>query len=115
MNNNRILMEWLTASGDKVNLNKQIMQPANEKLVYAWSLYIDPMDKGNFMSADQYRGFWEGYVFETEQEALEAGARHLLTLEDEGELRGDPDDYTIEAVSIPISKVSKSTLRFSGM
>ena len=118
MNNNRLLMEWINASGKKINsapVAKAPTQTVNNKDVYVWSMYIDNQTKGNWMSAEEVHGQYEGFVFETAQEAIDFGHNHLRELEDEGELLGDADDYTVEAVAIPISKVSKSTLTFSGM
>jgi hypothetical protein len=116
MNNNRILMEWLDSNGNKVNLNnKTSSQQANEKLVYVWDMYTFPEDKGNWMSAEECHGEWEGFVYESEFEAIKGGRTHLRELEDEGELRGTLDDYNIDTIQVPISKVSKATLRFSGL
>ena len=116
MNNNRILKEWLDANGKKVNTTASQPTPAtNEKMVYIWDMYIDKEDKGNWRSADDYRGVWEGFVYESEFEAIKYGRKHLKELEDEGELRGSADDYDVEAFAVPISKVSKSTRIFSGI
>ena len=118
MNNNRFLMEWVSASGKKITATQTTStqtQVANDKDVYVWSMYIDNQTKDNWMSAEEIRGQYEGFVFETAQEAINFGHNHLKELEDEGELLGEAEDYTVEAVAIPISKVSKSTLTFSGM
>ena len=118
MNNNRILSEWIYASGKKVTTTPATSahtQVANDKDVYLWSMYLDNQTKGNWMSAEEISGQYEGFVFETAQEAIDFAHNHLRELEDEGELLGKASDYTVEAVAIPISKVSKSTLRFSGL
>jgi hypothetical protein len=89
--------------------------------VYIWDMYLDPADKGTWMSAELYNGEYDGVVFETEEEALNAAWYHLQELEDEGELSDwdddsvDPDDYTIEAIAIPLSKVSEDTLYSSNL
>lgn len=92
-------------------------QPANKnvKEVYIWDMYMDPKDKGTWTSAELYRGAWDGFVYETEQEALDGGWCHLSELEDEGELHGEPDDYTVDTVAIPLSEVPTRTLAFSNL
>ena len=115
MNNNRILKEWLDASGAKVNTNNNTTQPATYKLVYVWDMYIDPEDKGNWRSADDYRGEWEGIVYASEFDAIKYGRKHLKELAAKGRLKGDLDDYAIDAVAVPVSKVSQYTLKLSGI
>ena len=39
----------------------------------------------------------------------------LNELDDEGELKGDPDDYTIDTFEVPLSSVSDSILRSSNL
>ena len=112
MNNNRILKEWLDASGNKIASNNTT---TDNRVVYIWDMYIDKFDKGNWLSADYYNGEWQGMVYESKAEALKYGRMHLEELEEEGELRGSPDDYDIDIIEVPILKVSKSTLRFSGI
>jgi hypothetical protein len=87
------------------------------KTVWVWDMYIDPKDKGTWVSLDN------DTVFETEEEALDAGWLHLNELDDEGELFDDddedvyiePDDYTVEAYEIPISSVSDEVLEWSNL
>lgn len=85
------------------------------KVVYIWDIYLDPADKGNWTSAELYNSAWDGVVFETEDEALNAGYYHLGELEDEDELEGDPDDYYVEAFSVSVSDVDPDTLLMSGL
>lgn len=95
----------------------KLMPTADQKAqkVYIWDMYVDLADKGTWTSAELYRGEWDGYVYETEKAALDGGWSHLQELEDEGELRGEPDDYTVEAVAIPLSEVPTRTLAFSSL
>ena len=60
-------------------------------------------------------GEYDGSVFKTKEAAFNEGKIHLYELEDEGQLRGDPEDYDIDTVAIPKSEVSEYTLRFSGL
>lgn len=77
--------------------------------VWYWDMYINPGRKGTWTSIDN------DTVFETEEDALDGAWTLLGELEDEGELRGDPDDYTIDAIKIPISKVKPEVLKGSGL
>ena len=115
MNNNRMLREWLYADGTKITTVNQPVKSINNKVVYIWDMYVDTKDKGTWTSAEKYKVEWVGTVFETEQEAIDAGYNHLVELEDEGELICKPDDYTVEAMAVPISEVSDETLLFSGL
>jgi hypothetical protein len=83
--------------------------------VWIWDVYLEPEDKGTWTSAELYNGKYDGYVFETEDEALDAAWLHLGELEDEGELEGDPDDYYVEAFAVPVSEVAEETLSESGL
>ena len=85
------------------------------KQVWSWDMYIDPSEKGTWCSAVKHRGEWDGNVFETEDDAVDGAWTLLSELEDEGELDGDPDDYTIDTFSIPISDVSDYLLSFSNL
>ena len=114
MNNNRILKEWLDATGKKININKNNSQSIDEK-VYIWDMYIDPFDKGTWTSAEKYRGKWDGIVFKSEFEAIKHGRIHLKELEEDGELRGTPDDYVVDAEAIPKAEVSTDTLQSSAL
>lgn len=102
------LSEWVDAKGNK--LGNQ-----SAEVVYIWDMYIDPRDKGTWCSAEEYNGEYDGSVFKTKEAAFNEGKIHLYELEDEGELRGDPEDYDIDVVAIPKSKVSNYTLEFSGV
>ena len=110
-------MEWLDANGNKVAINRNTTtnNPMSNKLVYIWDMHVDPEDSGVWCSAEEYKGEYQGFVYESEFEAIKYGRMHLSELEEKGELRGDADDYSIEAIAIPMSKVSKDTLRLSGI
>ena len=83
--------------------------------VYIWDMYIDPRDKGTWCSAEKYNDEYDGFVFKTKEDAFHYGREHLYELDDEGELRGDPDDYDINTIAIPLSKVNNYTLSLSGL
>ena len=74
--------------------------------LYAWDMYIDEDEKGTWCSVEKEGFTWDGQVFETEDDASEAAWRLLSELADENELRGDPDDYTIETFTIPITELT---------
>ena len=113
------LCEWIDAKGNKAPANNQASQQTinnkSAEVVYIWDMYIDPRDKGTWCSAEKYHGEYDGCVFKTKNSAINAGLDHLLELEDEGQLRGDPSDYDVEAIAIPLSEVSVYTLEFSGL
>lgn len=83
--------------------------------VWIYDMYLDPADKGTWTSAELDNGKWDGYVYETEDAALDGAWNHLCELEDEDELEGDPDEYTIEAFAVPVSDVDEDTLSFSNL
>lgn len=95
------------------------------KVVYIWDMYIDEAEKGNWTSAEIYNGLYSGAVFETEDQAFDAGLYHLRELEDEGELtyvdedgeeyEVEPEDYTIDTVAISVKGVDEETLASSGL
>lgn len=85
------------------------------KVVYIWDIYLNLSDRGNWTSADYSNNKWEGTVFETEDEALDAAYSHLRELEDEGELEEEVDDYYIDTISVPVKDVHLDTLSFSGL
>ena len=113
------LLEWVDRAGNKASFNNRTNKPAtndeSEEVVYIWDMYIDPRDKGTWCSAEKYNDEYDGFVFKTKEDAFNYGREHLYELDDEGELRGDPDDYDIDVVAIPKSEVSDYTLRFSGL
>jgi hypothetical protein len=72
-------------------------------------MYKDPEDKGTWLSIDN------DILFETEDEAIDAGWVLLNELDDQGDLDDegeytDPDDYTVEAHSVPVSRVPQQIL-----
>ena len=82
--------------------------------VYAWNMYIDPANKGEWVSTDN------DMVFETEDKAIDAGCLLLRELDDEGELGDedeyvDPDDYTVDVIKIPLATVPAEILRSSNL
>ena len=83
--------------------------------VYIWDMYSNSRKKGTWTSAEFYQGWWEGYVYETADKAINGGSRHLYELAAEDELDGDPDDYVIDAVAIPLIDVSDDTLSDSNL
>jgi hypothetical protein len=95
------------------------------KVVYIWDMYLNEEDRGNWTSAEIYNGLYSGAVFETEEEAYDAGLTHLRELEDEGELtyededgeayEAEPEDYTIDTVAISVKDVDEETLADSGL
>ena len=91
------------------------MDSQPKEVVYIWDMYLDPRDKGTWCSAEKSNNEYDGFVFKSAEEAFHYGKKHLYELDDEGELRGDPDDYDIDTVAIPKSEVSEYTLRFSGL
>lgn len=122
------LLEWKDSKGNTVKLNNTSNQAVSktsnntsEKVVYAWDMYLDPNDKGTFCSAEQYNGVWDGMVYETDIDADNAAWYHLQELETEGELSPDPniyvepDDYTIDIFTIPLSEVSDAVLQYSNL
>jgi hypothetical protein len=86
---------------------------------------LNEEDRGNWTSAEIYNGLYSGAVFETEEEAYDAGLTHLRELEDEGELtyededgeeyEAEPEDYTIDTVAISVKDVDEETLADSGL
>ena len=82
--------------------------------VYAWDMYIDPANKGEWVSTNN------DMVFETEDKAIDAGCLLLSELDDEDELGDDdeyvdPDDYTVDVIKIPLASVPAEMLRFSNL
>ena len=82
--------------------------------VYAWDMYADTANKGEWISTDY------DMVFETEKAAIDAGYTLLGELDDEGELGDDneytdPDDYTVDVIRIPLSSVPAEMLRYSNL
>ena len=84
--------------------------------VWIWSIYLDAADKGSWTSAEWWDGSYDGFVYETEEEAVNGAWYHLQELDDEDELDGnDPDNYTIEAFSVSVSEVDPDTLLASDL
>lgn len=89
--------------------------------LFIWDAYLEPDEKGTWTSASLYEGEWDGAVYETAEEAIDAGYYHLQELENEDELYIededgeliylDPDDYRVDAVAIPLAEVSDSSLK----
>lgn len=83
--------------------------------VYIWDIYLKKSQKGTWTSAELYDDEYDGYVYETADEAIAGGWAHLNELENENELDRDPDDYTIDAVAVPVNLVSIDTLSDSNL
>ena len=103
------------ALAEENNLKEWVYKNNDSEIVYIWDMYIDPADKGTWCSAEEYNGEYDGSVFKTKEAAYNEGKIHLYELEDEGQLRGDPEDYDIDVIEIPKNKVSEYTLEFSGL
>ena len=84
-------------------------------VLYAQDMYISKRNKGTWCSAEKEDGTWDGIVFETEQDAINAAITLLGELEDERELEGDPDDYTIDTFTIPITELTVEDLEYSDL
>lgn len=76
--------------------------------VWYWDIYKDHSEKGTWISLDF------DTVYETKDAAINGAYKHLGELDYEDELDYDLDDYYIDAVKIPISKVSMDALKWSG-
>ena len=74
--------------------------------LFAWDMYLDEDEKGTWCSAEKYNFTWDGKVFETEDEAFKTAYELLNELSNENELRGDPNDYTIDIFMIPITELT---------
>lgn len=77
--------------------------------VWYWDMYVDPSEKGEWTSLDADN------VYETEEAAINAAYTLLGELDDEGELEYDSDEYTVDAIKIPISQVAPEILEWSGL
>ena len=84
-------------------------------VLYAWDMYNDDSKKGTWSSAEKEEIDWDGIVFETEDEASNAAWTLLNELADENELEGDPDDYTIDIFTIPITELTVELLEYSDL
>ena len=79
--------------------------------VYAWDMYLDPADKGTWISAT------DNMVYATERDAYKAGCRELDICYADGLLYSDavPDDYIVDTVKLPISQVPEEVLKACGL
>jgi hypothetical protein len=84
-------------------------------VLYAWDMYIGKKAKGTWCSAEKEDGTWDGIVFETEEDAINSAITLLGELADERELKGDPDDYTIDTFTIPITELTIEDLEYSNL
>lgn len=78
--------------------------------LYAWDMYLDEDEKGEWCSAEKDGVTWDGKVFENEDDAINAAWTLLQELSDENELRGDRSDYTIDTFTIPITELTVDLL-----
>jgi hypothetical protein len=83
--------------------------------LYAWDIYISKRNKGTWCSAEKEAGTWDGIVYETEEDAINAAITLLGELDDERELEGDPDEYTIDTFTIPITELTVEDLEYSDL
>ena len=113
------LNEWVDANGNKLtNTNKtnksqntNTSKDVEIEYVYIWDIYIDPRDKGTWLSAEKNRaGYYEGSIFGSPEEAKNAAIAHLAELEEEGELLGYPEDYSVDIIQADVSEVEDYTL-----
>lgn len=113
------LNEWVDAKGNKLTnpskTNKSQSTNTSKDIeteyVYIWDIYIDPRDKGTWLSAEKNKaGYYEGSVFGSPEEAKNAAITHLEELEEEGELSGWPEDYNIDITQVGMSEVDDYTL-----
>lgn len=115
------LAEWVDANGNKINSQSKPNQVvpkdiADTQPVFIWDIYLDPIDKGTWCSAEKnYVGRYEGTVYETPLKAHNSAETHLEELEEEGELEGKADAYRIDIIAVPISQVDDMTLDWSGI
>lgn len=83
--------------------------------LFAWDMYLDEEEKGEWCSAEKEDYTWDGRVFETEDAAVAAACTLLNELSNENELRGDPEDYTIDTFTIPITELTVELLEESDL
>lgn len=113
----------IQAEIDKLTLELQQAKAAEKSAtykkfpteLYAWDMYIDESEKGTWCSAEKEGNTWDGVVFETEADATSAAWTLLGELDDERELDGDPDEYTIDIFMIPITEVTVELLEESDL
>jgi hypothetical protein len=79
--------------------------------VYAWDMYLDPADKGTWVSATYNK------VYATEKEAYKAGCRELDLGYADGTLDPDavPEDYVVDTIKLPVSQVPAEVLKDCGL
>lgn len=83
--------------------------------LFAWDMYLEEDEKGTWCSAEKDGYTWDGKVFETKDDAVNAACVLLSELSDEDELRGDPDDYFINTFAIPITELTVELLEDSDL
>lgn len=79
--------------------------------VYAWDMYLDPADKGSWVSVTDNK------VYATERDAYKAGCHELDLCYMDGILEGEavPDDYIIDTIKLPVSQVPTEVLKACGL
>ena len=79
--------------------------------VYAWDMYLDPADKGTWVSATYNK------VYATEKDAYKAGCRELDLCDADGMLDPDavPEDYIVDTVKLPVSQVAAELIKACGL
>ena len=83
--------------------------------LYAWDMYISKKHKGTWCSAEKEENTWDGTVYETKEDAVNAAVTLLGELAGEGDLEGDPDEYTIDTFAIPITELTVEDLEYSDL
>jgi hypothetical protein len=83
--------------------------------LYAWDMYVNESEKGTWCSAEKENIAWDGIVFETEDDAVNAAQTLLSELNNECELDSDPDEYTIDTFVIPITELTIEDLEYSNL
>ena len=83
--------------------------------LWAWDMYMDESKKGTWCSIEKDDFTWDGRVFETEDDAIRDAQILLGELDGENELPGDPDEYTIDTFSIPITELTVEILEDSDL
>ena len=89
----------------------------DEPVVFIWSKYVDETKKDTWLSVEKNsEGKYEGMLYETAEEAVkEASAMLVDQLEDDWfsdeELpTRNIEDWTVEAIAVPLSEVSEEAL-----
>ena len=83
--------------------------------LYTWDMYVDEDEKGTWCGAEKDGIDWNGYVYETEDDAVTGGLDLLMQLNNEGDLDYDVDDYTVDTIAIPFKELTAEILEYSDL